>query len=53
MATEAVRMLSDRAYVDRVRRDLGEVRKKLGGRGASRRAADAVRRVAGHLSDVR
>ncbi|MBA3296394.1 MAG: lipid-A-disaccharide synthase [Acidobacteria bacterium] len=52
VATEAVRMLSDREYVDRMRRDLGEVRKKLGGRGASRRAADAVRRVAGHLSAV-
>jgi len=53
VSAEAVRMLTDREYAGRMRRDLGEVRKKLGGRGASRRAADAVRRVAGHLGDVR
>ncbi len=43
---EAVRLLSDRAYADRVRADLREVRSKLGGPGASRRAAEAVLEVA-------
>lgn len=46
VTTEAVRLLSDRAHRDRVRADLREVRHKLGQRGASRRAAEAVLEVA-------
>lgn len=46
VATEAMRMLSDRAYAAAVRAGLAEVRGKLGSPGASRRAADAVLEVA-------
>jgi lipid-A-disaccharide synthase len=45
-ASEALRMLTDRAYADRIRNDLGDVRARLGGIGASRRAAEAVLTVA-------
>ena len=46
VAAEAVRLLTDRSYSARVKADLGEVRAKLGGPGASRRAAQAVLAVA-------
>ena len=42
VAAEAVRALTDAPYAARVRADLREVRAKLGGPGASRRAAEAV-----------
>jgi len=45
-ASEALRMLTDRTYADRIRNDLGDVRARLGGIGASRRAAEAVLTVA-------
>lgn len=41
-AAEAVRLLTDRAYVERMKAELREVRTKLGSPGASRRAAQAV-----------
>ena len=47
VAAEALRLLTDSAHGRRVRTDLREVRQKLGGRGASRRAAAAVLSVAG------
>jgi lipid-A-disaccharide synthase len=43
---EAVRMLTDRDYAERIRQDLREVRDRLGDAGASRRAAEAVLDVA-------
>jgi lipid-A-disaccharide synthase len=46
VATEALRVLTDAAHAAAVRRDLREVRGKLGTPGASRRAADAVLEVA-------
>jgi lipid-A-disaccharide synthase len=46
IASEIVPLLTDRAIVDRMRRDLAVVRERLGGPGASRRAAEAVLRVA-------
>ena len=42
LADEALKMLEDPAVAARVRRDLGEVRARLGDPGASRRAARAV-----------
>jgi lipid-A-disaccharide synthase len=42
VAREATRILTDRAYADRMRTDLREVRQRLGGPGASHRAAEAV-----------
>jgi lipid-A-disaccharide synthase len=48
VAAEALRVLTDPAHAASVRRDLREVRGKLGTPGASRRAADAVREVARH-----
>jgi len=42
VADEAVSLLTDRARVEQMHRDLGEVRTKLGGPGASLRAARAV-----------
>ncbi len=47
VAAEAVRLLTNREDAERVRRDLREVRGRLGSPGASRRAAEAVIRVAG------
>lgn len=46
VAAEAVRVLTDPAHASRVRADLDDVRAKLGGPGASRRAAEAVMAVA-------
>jgi len=42
VAEEAVSMLTDRARAASIREDLARVRAKLGGPGASRRAAEAV-----------
>jgi lipid-A-disaccharide synthase len=47
VAEHAVSMLTDRARRDRIRQGLHEVRARLGGPGASRRAAQAILRVAG------
>ncbi len=46
VAAEALRVLTDREHAARVRADLREVRERLGGPGASRRAAEAVLDVA-------
>jgi lipid-A-disaccharide synthase len=46
VAAEAVRLLTHEPYAARVKADLREVREKLGGAGASRRAAGAVLGVA-------
>ena len=48
VAAEALRVLTDPAHAAVVRRDLHDVRGKLGTPGASRRAADAVLDVARH-----
>jgi lipid-A-disaccharide synthase len=48
VAAEALRVLTDPAHAAHVRRELGEVRGKLGPPGASRRAAEAVLEVARH-----
>jgi lipid-A-disaccharide synthase len=45
VAREAVSMLSDRERASRIREGLARVRERLGGPGASRRAAEAVFRV--------
>ena len=45
-AAEALRVLTDPDHAARVRRDLADVRTKLGTAGASRRAAEAVVDVA-------
>jgi lipid-A-disaccharide synthase len=52
VAREAISMLTDRARAAKIREGLARVRAKLGGRGASRRAAEAVLRVvrAAHVS---
>jgi lipid-A-disaccharide synthase len=42
VAGEALRLLGDAASLDVIREGLGEVRRRLGGPGASRRAAEAV-----------
>ena len=47
VAQEAVSMLTDRGRAARIRGDLARVRSKLGGPGASRRAAEAILSVAG------
>lgn len=47
VASHAVRLLQDQETAARMRTDLREVRAKLGPPGASRRAAEAVLRVAG------
>ena len=46
VAAEAIKVLSDPAHAARVRADLREVRAKLGGPGASARAARAVLEIA-------
>jgi len=46
VAHEAVRMLTDVEYAETMRRDLREVTARLGTRGASSRAADAVLAIA-------
>ena len=48
VADEAVSMLTDSARVERVREGLARVRARLGGPGASRRAAEAILKVATH-----
>ncbi|MBZ5557817.1 MAG: lipid-A-disaccharide synthase [Acidobacteriia bacterium] len=47
VAAEAVSMLTDRDRAARIRAGLATVREKLGGPGASRRAAEAILRVVG------
>jgi lipid-A-disaccharide synthase len=47
VAQEAVSMLTDAGRVARIREGLASVRRKLGGPGASRRAAEAILRVVG------
>jgi lipid-A-disaccharide synthase len=47
VATEAVSMLTDAARVARIREGLERVRARLGGPGASRRAAEAILQIAG------
>ena len=45
VAGEAISMLTDELRVERIRAGLAKVREKLGGPGASRRAAEAILRV--------
>ena len=45
VAGEAISMLTDEARVERIRAGLAAVKEKLGGPGASRRAAEAILRV--------
>jgi lipid-A-disaccharide synthase len=47
VAAEATSMLTDKARVLQIRAGLSRVRARLGGPGASRRAAEAIVRVAG------
>ena len=46
VAREAVSMLTDRERAARIRAGLARVRERLGGPGASRRAAEAVLKIA-------
>ena len=46
VAAEAVSILTDEARAAAIRRGLARVRERLGGPGASRRAAEAVLRIA-------
>jgi lipid-A-disaccharide synthase len=48
VADEAVSLLTDRARASRVSAGLARVRERLGGPGASRRAAEAILRVVAH-----
>jgi lipid-A-disaccharide synthase len=50
VAGEAISMLTDEVRVERIRTGLAKVREKLGGPGASRRAAEAILRVAAKSS---
>ena len=52
VAREAVALLTDRHRAARVRAGLARVRARLGGSGASRRAAEAILRVVSHRSSV-
>jgi lipid-A-disaccharide synthase len=45
VARETVSLLTDRGRIETMRRDLAEMRSRLGGPGASRRAAAVVRNV--------
>lgn len=47
VAQEAISMLTDRDRTARIREGLATVRSRLGGPGASRRAAEAILRIAG------
>ena len=49
VASEAVSMLTDRERVARIRTGLAKVRERLGGTGASKRAAEAILRVVGGI----
>ena len=51
VAREAVSMLTDPARAAKIRDGLADVRRKLGGPGASRRAAQAILRVMGEPCD--
>ena len=51
-ASEIVRLLTDRAHASAMRRELREVKQRLGDSGASRRAARAVLEVARGQRDV-
>ena len=53
VAREAISMLTDRARAAKIREGLARVRAKLGGPGASRRAAEAVLRIVGADPRVR
>ena len=53
VAREAVSILTDRQRSARIREGLARVRERLGGSGASRRAADAILRLAEHDRDRR
>jgi lipid A disaccharide synthetase len=46
VADEAISLLTDRRRAEAMQRDLADVRNGLGQPGASRRAADAILRVA-------
>jgi lipid-A-disaccharide synthase len=46
VANEAISMLTDRARATQIRDGLARVRERLGGPGASRRAAEAILRIA-------
>jgi lipid-A-disaccharide synthase len=46
VAREALSLLTDHGRVARIRQRLADVRRKLGGPGASRRAAEAVLKIA-------
>jgi lipid-A-disaccharide synthase len=48
VSDEAVSLLTDRERASRVRAGLARVRERLGGSGASRRAAEAILRVVSH-----
>ena len=48
VAREAVAMLTDRDKATRIREGLARVRARLGGPGASRRAAEAILRTIRH-----
>jgi lipid-A-disaccharide synthase len=53
VAREAVSMLTDRERAARIREGLARVRARLGGPGASRRAAEAIMKVARTHQDAR
>jgi lipid-A-disaccharide synthase len=53
VAAEAVSILMDPARAAAIRRGLGRVRERLGGSGASRRAAEAIMRIARNSSHDR
>ncbi len=54
VAREAVSILTDRERRDRIRKGLAEVRRRLGGSGASRRAAESILQVVrGHASGAK
>jgi lipid-A-disaccharide synthase len=52
VAREAVSLLTDPQRVARIRQGLAVVRRKLGGPGASRRAAEAILRIAEHTCEL-
>jgi lipid-A-disaccharide synthase len=52
VAAETISMLTDPARAARIRQGLAEVRRKLGGPGASRRAAIAILNTIGATCDT-